>query len=309
MKSLGAFFNFNGTVYTSSGTHSAIFTAMNGCDSTVTLYLSVLPAITSLQSATICTGDTFNFNGTMLDTTGIYTDTLSSVSGCDSTVTLNLSLIATVTHSINADICQGETYSFNSLNLTSTGTYFDTLSAAIACDSVIILHLDAHELNASITLNGNTLTATGNGIIQWINCDSGTFIVGVVGDTFTPTIIGHYAAWVWDGLCSDTTNCIEVLLDGVNELAVSNWQFSVYPNPFSSELTVSMLRQAQHDNYEISITDILGRELFRQKSNLKSFISAEPRQVINLNSLASGIYFLKVTNQNGISQIKKIVKE
>ncbi len=295
----GGFFDFNGTLYTTSGIHSALFTAMNGCDSTVTLNLTVLPAITTSQSATICQGDTFNFNGTTVDTAGIYADTLTTTSGCDSTVTLQLSVIATVTHSITADICQGENYSFNNLNLISTGTYYDTLSAVSACDSVVILHLDAHELNATITLNGNTLTATGNGIIQWINCDSSTFIVGVVGNTYTPTIIGHYSAWVWDGLCSDTTNCIEVLLDGVEQLTVDNWQLAVYPNPFGSQLTVN---SKQLTCATITITDILGRELFRQKSNLKS-------EIINLNSLTSGLYFLKVTDQNGITQIKKIVKE
>ena len=227
---------------------------------------------------------------------------MTDANSCDSTVTLHLSIINAVLHTVTANICQGDTFDFYGSSLTSSGTYFDTLVAASGCDSVNVLELDAHELNSTITLTGNTLTATGNGIIQWINCDSGTYIAGVVGATYSPTVVGHYAAWVWDGLCNDTTNCIEVLLDGVEQLTVHNLQLAVYPNPFSSQLTVAMLREAQNDNYEISITDILGRELFRQKSNLKS-------QIVNLNLLTSGLYFLKVTNQNGISLIKKIIKE
>ena len=42
---------------------------------------------------TICTGSTYNFNGTMLSAAGVYKDTLTNSVGCDSIVTLNLSVL------------------------------------------------------------------------------------------------------------------------------------------------------------------------------------------------------------------------
>src|SRR5690606_31491324 len=44
-------------------------------------------------SATICAGSTYNFGGNLLTTSGVYTDTLTTVStSCDSVIVLNLSI-------------------------------------------------------------------------------------------------------------------------------------------------------------------------------------------------------------------------
>ncbi|MEI7802293.1 MAG: T9SS type A sorting domain-containing protein, partial [Bacteroidota bacterium] len=220
--------------------------------------------------------------------------------GCDSIVTLHLSLINTVTHSLNANICQGDTFNFNGALLTATGIYYDTLSALTNCDSVVIMHLNAHELNASITLNGNTFTATGTGIIQWINCDSGTFVVDAIGNTFTPTVIGNYAAWVWDGLCDDTTECIFNGLTGMNaELSTVN-SFVVFPNPTDESITIQFSKSCE--NCKLEITNTIGQIEFSAPINQKS-------EIINLKSFSSGIYFLKVINENGSIQVKKIIKQ
>ncbi|GDX51458.1 hypothetical protein LBMAG27_05050 [Bacteroidota bacterium] len=296
----GITFNFNGQQLSSSGIYHDTLTAITGCDSIVNLSLIVLPALTSSINQTICAGDSINFNGTMLDTTGIYADTLLTLSGCDSIVTLHLSLINAVTHSISANICQGDTLNFNGALLTSTGTYYDTLSAVTNCDSIVVMHLNAHELNASIILNGNTFTATGLGIIQWINCDSGSFVPNAIGSTFTPTIVGNYAAWVWDGLCSDTTECVfDGLTGGNGELLIEN-NFVVFPNPTDENITVQLLQSSVDCNIEILNT--LGQILFSEIINDKS-------ETINLKSFSSGIYFVKIITADGNFAVKKIVKE
>ena len=51
-------------------------------------------------SAGICNGDSYNFNGVLLDSTGVYSDTLTDASGLDSIVVLTLS-VTTVTSSIS----------------------------------------------------------------------------------------------------------------------------------------------------------------------------------------------------------------
>ena len=60
---------------------------------------------------------------------------------CDSIVTLNLTVRPIIRDTISASICEGETYTFGSLVLDSTGTYVDTLTAGNACDSIVTLNL------------------------------------------------------------------------------------------------------------------------------------------------------------------------
>ena len=49
-------------------------------------------AVYSTTDLELCYGDSALFGGVMYDTSGVYVDTLSSVSGCDSIATLNLTI-------------------------------------------------------------------------------------------------------------------------------------------------------------------------------------------------------------------------
>ena len=79
------------------GTTSNVFTfnrrSSVGCDSIVTLNLTVNPIIQALPvSWTICQGDSIFFGRKYYRLEGIHRDTLSSQFGCDSIVTLNLTV-------------------------------------------------------------------------------------------------------------------------------------------------------------------------------------------------------------------------
>ncbi|MDG1428346.1 MAG: T9SS type A sorting domain-containing protein [Crocinitomicaceae bacterium] len=76
------------------GLNTEVFQAVNGCDSTVDLTLTVLPTFVENNAATICEGDTYDFNGTILTeaNAGLNTTVFQSTSGCDSTVNLTLSI-------------------------------------------------------------------------------------------------------------------------------------------------------------------------------------------------------------------------
>lgn len=51
---------------------------------------------TDTVSQTISAGTTFHFNGNDLDQTGIYNDTLQSINGCDSIITLHLTVLSSL---------------------------------------------------------------------------------------------------------------------------------------------------------------------------------------------------------------------
>lgn len=89
-------FVFNGQTLNASnaGLNTAIFQAVNGCDSIIQLNLFVLPTFVTNLSESICEDGTFDFNGQILDASniGLNTVTLQSVDGCDSTINLTLNV-------------------------------------------------------------------------------------------------------------------------------------------------------------------------------------------------------------------------
>jgi len=66
-----------------------------GCDSTYVLYLTVYPKYETPKTVQIEEDETYNFYGTILSTPGIYTHKLYSVHGCDSVIKLTLMVVTT----------------------------------------------------------------------------------------------------------------------------------------------------------------------------------------------------------------------
>lgn len=131
-------YNFNESqagVYTHQGM------SVYGCDSVFTLNLIVNPIYTTNLSAEILEGQTYDFNGHSLNQTGIYYDTLATIEGCDSVFILDLIVYPNVQTTINASICQGETYSENGFNVSESGTYQQDLQTIHGADSTVILNL------------------------------------------------------------------------------------------------------------------------------------------------------------------------
>lgn len=87
-----------GNTYTTSGNYQHVIPNGNsvGCDSTINLALTINnPASTSLTQ-TACSS--YNFGGQTLTASGTYVDSLTTVAGCDSIVTLNLTIVTSLTY-------------------------------------------------------------------------------------------------------------------------------------------------------------------------------------------------------------------
>ncbi len=76
----------------------------------------------------------------------------------------------------------------------------------------------------------------------------------------------------------------------------------IFPNPATEQLTIEMLRQAQHDIYEIEITDVMGRIVYKEESH--SHLS-----IVHCQLFSAGIYFVKVYMNDGSVEVRKFVKE
>ena len=87
------------TVYNSSGVYAKVYYVEHTfggdssitCDSIAYLYLTINPSTTSISNVNDgC--DSYLWNGTTYDTSGVYTFATTNFNGCDSTATLNLTI-------------------------------------------------------------------------------------------------------------------------------------------------------------------------------------------------------------------------
>lgn len=79
-------------VYTNSGQYTAIIPNAVGCDSTITINLTVNNSTSSNQTVTEIGSYTWPVNGQTYTESGFYTSIIGNTEGCDSTITLNLTI-------------------------------------------------------------------------------------------------------------------------------------------------------------------------------------------------------------------------
>ena len=133
---------FFDTTLATTGDYLHVDSTLFGCDSLVTMHLEIIPRVFSDDTIVVCDSMTWVNNITYRSDTAGVVDTLLTPRGCDSVVTLYL----TVNHSIILPttidtFCQGSQYLFRDHILTEGGFYIDSLLTVKGCDSVMSLDL------------------------------------------------------------------------------------------------------------------------------------------------------------------------
>ena len=201
----GENYKWNGKEYSTSGVYKDTLQTDKGCDSIVTLNLTVLPEVVGTEeSVTICYGESYKWNSKECSKSGVYVDTLQSAQGCDSIVTLILKVLPEVVgKEESATICYGESYKWNSKEYSKSGVYIDTLQSAQGCDSVVILNLmvlDNYYFVESATIkvgktyhwHEKTLRVEGvyyDSLLTVGGCDSIYTLTLTVEDDYAPMVI------------------------------------------------------------------------------------------------------------------------
>lgn len=94
-----------------TGTYDFLITLPNGCDSLIFLDLIILPASSSYLDINLCVGEDFSIASTSYSISGIFVEVIQTDLGCDSTVTLDLSMIDCEISGISdfaSPICNGD---------------------------------------------------------------------------------------------------------------------------------------------------------------------------------------------------------
>ncbi len=140
----GDFYTFNGVKYYTNVIHSDTLTSLvTGCDSIVTLYLTVNEILRGESDAHLCPGGSIVFGkfGEITEA-GIYVDTLKNAVNCDSVATLHVYAHTTAKSMTRGLICQGDTYSKDVWSgLSQAGDYPSKQQTVWGCDSIATLHL------------------------------------------------------------------------------------------------------------------------------------------------------------------------
>ena len=146
-------YTWNGETYTLSGDYTYTTTAANGCDSIVTLHLTINNSeIGETEYATICHGETYTWNGQTHSTEGEYSITLSNTLGCDSVATLHLTIMPEATTTTETIVIGSDElpYTWRGHTYSATGRYTVVEQYTnVACDSAI------HVLDLTVLTTGN----------------------------------------------------------------------------------------------------------------------------------------------------------
>jgi uncharacterized delta-60 repeat protein len=283
-----------------TATDTIIGGAANGCDSIVTLNLTINHPATGTDVQTACDSYIWIDGVTYITSNNTATDTIigGAVNGCDSIVTLNLTINHPATGTDVQTGCynymwiDGMTYTMS--NNTATHTIIG--GAANGCDSVVTLNLTMQTINTNVTLLGSTIQAQLAGAsYQWINCATNTPIPGATGGTYTATANGNYAVIITVNNCSDTSLCIQVAHLGIEEIA--GWNTTLYPNPSNGTFTIDWGTEV--DNMFIEITDVTGKPVYH------SVALGAVSHVVDMKE-AVGIYYVTLSNGKQRRVIKVI---
>lgn len=132
---------WNNQTINESGVYTQSFFSSLGCDSVVTKNLTIYNSSSSDTTVAACSSYYWQLAGEEYFNSGSFVTTITNVNGCDSVVTLNLSLqdeIATISQASCGSYYWSETDSLYD----ESGTYSILYENVAGCDSLIILELE-----------------------------------------------------------------------------------------------------------------------------------------------------------------------
>ena len=140
---------YNGIWYIGPGTFTdTIASTTNGCDTVVTIDVTIESLIPAAVSASYCEGDSVLVYGEWYDMPGVYTDTVpSSTGGCDTLATITISEDPLEILMVSLSHCPDDSVLYNGIWYTRPGTFTDTIaSITTGCDTIVNIDVTVESL-------------------------------------------------------------------------------------------------------------------------------------------------------------------
>jgi len=299
----------DGNTYTASNhtaTYRMVGGAANGCDSIVSLNLTINTPTTGIDQLTACDSLTWLDGNTYTasNNTATYRMRGGAANGCDSIVTLNLTINTPPTGVDQLTACDsltwldGNTYTASN----NTATYRIVGGGANGCDSIINLDLSINSIENSVLDQSPTLVAqASNATYQWLDCDNSfVTISGATSQRFSPMVNGNYAVKVVGNGCVDTSACFAVtnVSLGQNDFGTA---LRIFPNPTDQDVQLDL--GGIYTSVRIRLTNVLGQIVGQwQYPNLRETI-------LSLPSEATATYFLEIHTAEGKTARIQLLKQ
>ncbi len=298
----GDMYDFGAQSLAAAGEYKEIFTMDDGRDSTVVLILTVNPVFNEDETVVICSSELpYTFGTQTLSESGFYTEVFQSVTGCDSTVNLTLTVNPVFNEDETVAICSSELpYTFGTQTLSESGFYTEVFQSVTGCDSTVNLTLTVKTVDTSVLQEGKVLTAlAANATFQWVSCDNGNLpVVDETNPVFTPTQNGSFAVEVFQDGCRDISVCYTVTTVGLLENTFEQ-AITVSPNPTQGEITVKLGERPSET--QVGLFDLEGRLIkrvtYRNQDQLKLTVPGP-----------KGIYVIRI-EAGSQKALLKVVKE
>ncbi|MBI3134421.1 MAG: T9SS type A sorting domain-containing protein [Bacteroidetes bacterium] len=289
------------TYTTSNNTATHTLTTSEGCDSVVTLNLTINNPTAGIDVQTACESYLWIDGNTYTTSNNTATHTLTSVTGCDSVVTLNLTINNSTAGTDVQTACNSYLWIDGNTYTTSNNTATHILTNAAGCDSVVTLNLTINNIS-DITTTLTDITVTANNSTAsyvWLDCDNNFApISGETGQSFTPAENGNYAVALSENGCLDTSACVAVTTIGIVENSMTE-NFIIFPNP--TDGVVKIVFENDQEELNVSLFSIEGKLLESKTFTNSAAITFEIEG-------SSGVYLLKL-NSNNQEAIIRVVKE
>ncbi len=195
------------------------------------------------------------------------------------------------------NICKGEVYEFDEIEIYETGTYTIENQNIHGCDSIHIVHLFVDTIDVSVTQYFNVLTANNENAsaYQWIDCNTQSEIEGATEQVFIAEEVGDYAVIVTEENCTDISECYPVITVGTSEIT-EDVSLQIFPNPVADKLFIKT-----NNHVSISIKNIIGSTLFSASYGIGT-------HQIDVSLLPNGIYFIESSNNSITKTTRKFIK-
>ena len=226
---------------------STVLTLTNACN---------IP-VTPTPAATICQGDSALIFGSYQSTPGTYYDTLSSVIGCDSVLSKQLTVKGGTYAQPGITLCQGTSTTLFGQVVSQAGTYTDTLSTTVGgCDSILTVAVTVTPVDTAVVFDPmdpyTLLSNAANATFEWLDCTTGQVVPNETSNQFIAQTPGMYAAIVTQNGCTDTSGCY--MLQAWSTDDFYGQRLEVYPNPAKDAISLPGLTSGT-----FKVVDLSGR--------------------------------------------------
>ena len=173
------------------------------------------------------------------------THTLINAAGCDSIVTLDLTITSSLSSTDVVEACDSYIWIDGNTYTSSNNTATHILINVAGCDSIVALDLTITNINALvIVVDDTTLLAqsvSAGTSYQWVDCnDNFAPIFGETNVMFTTQISGYYAVELTLNNCSVISDCFTITSTTDIYDVDSHYGIQFFPNPTTNDLiTVS----------------------------------------------------------------------